>query len=140
MASVEQFLTETLKLAVSPEKSGIHAASKGVTFLGYRISAYTSYVGLDESPAARDRQARTWRVMRRPTTGNISLRVPRKEITAFCRRHGYGDLAKENGRPREQFLVTSDLRPSSPTTQSSVVLRTTTRLPMTTNAPWECWS
>jgi len=46
--------------------------------------------------------------VRRPTTGNVSLRVPRKEVTAFCRRHGYGDLARKKGRPRKQFLVTSD--------------------------------
>jgi hypothetical protein len=45
---------------------------------------------------------------RRPTTGNISLRVPRKRITEFCKRHGYGDLARKTGRAREQFLVTSD--------------------------------
>lgn len=29
MASVERFLTETLKLTVAPEKSGVHAASRG---------------------------------------------------------------------------------------------------------------
>ena len=29
MACVEQFLTQTLKLTVSPEKSGVYAASKG---------------------------------------------------------------------------------------------------------------
>ncbi|MET4312688.1 group II intron reverse transcriptase/maturase [Bradyrhizobium sp. RT4b] len=52
--------------------------------------------------------ARTWRVTRRPTTGNISLRVPRKRITEFCQRHGYGNLTKKTGRAREQFLVTSD--------------------------------
>lgn len=40
--------------------------------------------------------------------GNISLRVPRKRITEFCKRHGYGDLARKTGRAREQFLVTSD--------------------------------
>ena len=108
MASVEQFLTETLKLTVAPEKSGVHAASKGVTFLGYRISAYTS-TGAGRKSSRKGPAGRTWRVVRRPTSGNVSLRVPRKEITAFCRRHGYGDLAKGNGRPREQFLVTSDV-------------------------------
>jgi RNA-directed DNA polymerase len=107
MASVERFLTETLKLAISPEKSGIQAASKGVTFLGYRIAAYTSYGGGRRSNR-KGPAARTWRVTRRPTTGNISLRVPRKRITEFCKRHGYGDLAKKTGRAREQFLVTSD--------------------------------
>lgn len=107
MASVEQFLTGTLKLAVSPEKSGIHAASKGVAFLGYRISTYTSY-GAGRRSRRTGPAGRSWRVMRRPTTGNVSLRVPWKEITAFCRRHGYGDLVRHNGRRREQFADTSD--------------------------------
>lgn len=107
MASVERFLTETLKLAVAPEKSGVHAASKGVIFLGYRISTYTSY-GAGRKSARKGPGGRTWRVVRRPTTDNVSLRVPRKEITTFCRRHGYGDIARKNGRARKQFLVTSD--------------------------------
>jgi RNA-directed DNA polymerase len=108
MATVERFLTETLKLAVAPEKSGVHTASKGVTFLGYRVSTYTSY-GAGRKSARKGPDERVWRVVRRPTTGNVSLRVPRKEITAFCKRHGYGDLARKNGRPRKQFLVSSDV-------------------------------
>lgn len=108
MASVDQFLTQTLKLTVSPEKSGVYAASKGVTFLSYRISTYTSY-GAGRKSNRTGPDGRTWRVVRRPTTGNVSLRVPRKEVTAFCKRHGYGDLARKTGRPREQFLVTSDV-------------------------------
>ena len=108
MASVERFLTETLKLAVSPEKSGIYAASKGVTFLGYRILTYTSF-GAGRKSSRKGPTGRTWRVVRRPTTDNVSLRVPRKEITAFCKRHGYGNLAKKTGYAREQFLVTSDV-------------------------------
>lgn len=107
MASVEQYLTGTLKLAVAPEKSGVHAASKGVTFLGYRISMFTSTcAGRKSNRVGSD--GRIWRVVRRPTTGNVSLRVPRKEITAFCKRHGYGDLARQNGRRREQFAHYSD--------------------------------
>ncbi|MDU6728554.1 MAG: group II intron reverse transcriptase/maturase, partial [Bradyrhizobium sp.] len=108
MACVERFLTETLKLTVSPEKSGVYAASKGVTFLSYRISTYTSY-GAGRKSSRKGPAGRTWRVMRRPTTGNVSLRVPRKEVTKFCKQHGYGDLAKKTGSPREQFLVTSDV-------------------------------
>lgn len=108
MASVERFLTETLRLAVAPEKSGVHAASKGVIFLGYRVSTYTSY-GAGRKSARKGPEGRTWRVVRRPTTGNVSLRVPRKEITTFCKRHGYGDLSRKHGRARKQFLVTSDI-------------------------------
>ena len=70
MACVEQFLTETLKLTVSPEKSGVYAASKGVTFLSYRISTYTSYgAGRKSNRTGPDR--RTWRVVRRPATGTV---------------------------------------------------------------------
>lgn len=79
MVSVERFLTETLKLAIPPEKSGIQVASKRVTFLVYRIAAYTSYGGGRRSNR-KGPAARTWRITRRPTTGNISLRVPRKRI------------------------------------------------------------
>jgi RNA-directed DNA polymerase len=108
MAGVEQFLTYALKLAVSPEKSGVHAASKGVTFLSYRISTYTSY-GAGRKTSRTGPDGRTWRVLRRPTTDNVSLRVPRQEVTKFCKRHGYGDLARKTGRHRAQFLVTSDV-------------------------------
>ena len=108
MDNVERFLTEALKLAVSPEKSGVHAASKGVTFLGYRIKTYTSH-GAGRTTRFKGPGGKTWRVVRRPTAGNVSLRVSRKKVTAFCKRHGYGDLARKNGRPREQFLVTSDV-------------------------------
>lgn len=34
----------------------------------------------------------------------LSLEAARE----FCKRHGYGDLARKTGRAREQFLVTSD--------------------------------
>ena len=107
MVAVERFLTETLKLAVAPEKSGVHAASRGVTFLGYRISTYTSH-GAGRKSSRKGPAGRTWRVVRRPTSGNVSLRVPRKEVTAFCRRYGYGDLARKNGRRRVQFTPSSD--------------------------------
>ncbi len=107
MASVERFLTETLKLSVSPEKSGVHAASKGVTFLGYRISTYTSY-GAGRKSNRKGPAGRIWRVVKRPTTGNVSLRVPREEVTAFCRRHGYGDLLRRNGLRRIEFANSSD--------------------------------
>lgn len=78
-----------------------------MTVLGYRIVTYTSH-GAGRKSARRGPDGRTWRVVRRPTTDNVSLRVPRKEITAFCRRHGYGDLAGKKGRARKQFLGTSD--------------------------------
>ena len=112
MASVERFLTETLKLTVAPEKSAVHAASKGVTVLGYRIVTYNSH-GAGRKSARRRPDGRTWRVVRRPSIDNVSLRVPRKEITAFCRRHGYRDLARKKGRkyaPRVEHCPSPGIR------------------------------
>ncbi len=42
MASVQSFLTDHLKLSISSEKSGIHAAAKGILFLGYQVSTFNS--------------------------------------------------------------------------------------------------
>lgn len=107
MDSVNQYLTETLKLAVAPEKSGIQAASKGVTFLGYRISTFTSN-GAGRKSRREGPEGRSWRVVRRPTTGNVRLRVPRDRVTTFCKRHGYGDLGNQKGHGRVQYVHTSD--------------------------------
>jgi len=41
MASVQNFLAERLNLAVSPEKSGVHAASRGAPFLGFHVCTWT---------------------------------------------------------------------------------------------------
>ena len=42
MRVVEHFLSTTLNLAISPEKSGIRKASTGVQFLGYTIRTYAA--------------------------------------------------------------------------------------------------
>ncbi len=108
METVKSFLAGTLKLAVSEEKSGVHAASKGSVFLGYKVSAYTAW-GAGRRLNRAGPGERTWRVVKRPTAGGISLRVPRKKVTAFCRRKGYGVLAVQHGRCRPQFLDSSDV-------------------------------
>nr|WP_247333783.1 reverse transcriptase domain-containing protein [Bradyrhizobium sp. 147] len=139
MDCVEQFLTQTLKLTVSPEKSGVYAASKGVTFLSYRISTYTSY-GAGRKSNRTGPDGRTWRVVRRPTTGNVSLRVPGRRLPRSA-----SDTAMAISPEKLAVLASSSWppamsQPSSPITQSSVVLRTTIRLLMTSRAPLDCWS
>lgn len=107
MASVQAFLAERLNLAVSPEKSGVHAASRGAPFLGYHVCTWTlPWAG----PMVRrvGRGGRAMRVRYRPNSGNVRLRVPRDKVTAFCRRKGYGVLATQDGRHRPQFLDSSD--------------------------------
>src|SRR3954464_376505 len=41
MARVQAFLGERLNLAVSAEKSGVSAASRGLRFLGFHVCAFT---------------------------------------------------------------------------------------------------
>ncbi len=108
MASVQAFLAERLNLAVSSEKSGVHAASKGAPFLGYHVCTWTlPWAG----PMVRrvGRGGRSMRVRHRPSSGDVRLRVPRGKVTAFCRRKGYGVLATQDGRHRPQFLDSSDV-------------------------------
>lgn len=108
MASVQAFLAERLNLAVSPEKSGVHAASRGASFLGYHVCTWTlPYSG----PMARrvGRGGRAMRVRQRPGSDNVRLRVPRDRVAAFCRRKGYGALATRDGRQRPEFLDSSDV-------------------------------
>jgi len=107
MASVQAFLAERLNLAVSPEKSGVHAASKGAPFLGYHVCTWTlPWAGPMVRRVGRD--GRPMRVRHRPSSGDVRLRVPREKVTAFCRRKGYGVLATQDGRHRPQFLDSSD--------------------------------
>jgi group II intron reverse transcriptase/maturase len=107
MATVQGFLSARLNLAVSPEKSGIKAASKGARFLGYHVCAFT--LRSAGSMARRVRgDGRSLRVRRRPTRGGIKLWVPRERVYAFCRRKEYGNLDLCDGRSRPQFLDSSD--------------------------------
>ncbi len=108
MASVQVFLAERLNLAVSPEKSGVHAASRGAPFLGYHVCTWMlPWAG----PMVRrvGRGGRPMRVRHRPSGDNVRLRVPRDKVSAFCRRKGYGVLATQEGRHRPQFLDSSDV-------------------------------
>lgn len=108
MAAVQTFLAERLNLAVSPEKSGVHAASRGASFLGFHVCTWT----LPWSGPMAQRMARggkTQRVRCRPSSDIVRLRVPREKVTAFCRRKGYGVLATQDGRHRPQFLDSSDV-------------------------------
>jgi len=107
MAEVQACLNQRLNLEVSPEKSGITAASKGARFLGFHACAFTMRSA--GSMVRRDRgEGRTLRVRRRPTRGNIKLWVPRDRVYAFCRRKRYGNLDTRDGWPRPQFLDSSD--------------------------------
>src|SRR4051795_9007334 len=73
-----------------------------------RVRLHPSIAGR-HGPRREGPNGRSWRVRQRPTEGNIKLWVPRERVYAFCRRKRYGNLDTRQGRPRPQFLDSSDL-------------------------------
>jgi len=106
MADIQRFLADRLKLAVSPEKTGVRDASKGSQFLGFHVCAFTwRLAGTKAKRQTADGRMRN--VLGRPARGNIKLWVPKERVFAFCRRKRLGDLVKRNGWARPQFLDSS---------------------------------
>ena len=84
LATVQSYLTEALKLSVSPEKSGVRKAAKGVQFLGYEV--YTTSNNREVTQGFNGGRRGT----RRSMTDMIQLSVPREKVQAFAKKHGYG--------------------------------------------------
>jgi group II intron reverse transcriptase/maturase len=102
MAVVKTFLTDTLKLEASEEKSRIAKASDGVRFLGYDVHTHT--------------QRRTARVVRdgrvfRPRLPSdvMQLSLPWDKVAQFCAAKEYGDWSALDGRHRPTLLHCSDV-------------------------------
>lgn len=95
MGAVEDFLNNALRLQISPEKSGIRKASKGVQFLGYNVRIYSGEKQVVQSFKGGLRGTR------RSTSERVQLSVPYEKVSAFASRHGYGssDLMKSARRP-----------------------------------------
>jgi group II intron reverse transcriptase/maturase len=85
---VKTFLNTKLQLAISEEKSGIHHAKEGTTFLGYVVQTYTSgYMHKVRSKGF----TRVGAAMRRVLREKLQLRIPETRMSEFCQRKGYGD-------------------------------------------------
>lgn len=84
MASVGSFLTYTLRLEVSAEKSGISKATDGVQFLGYGVRTYRGNRKVIHQAAEGHKGAM------RGLTEQVQLRIPREKVQAFTARKGYG--------------------------------------------------
>ena len=79
------FLNTHLKLAISEEKSGIHHAKDGTSFLGYVVQHST-----DEKLLKIHRVNTKVVSTRRTMRDRIQLRIPEKKLSEFCQRKGYG--------------------------------------------------
>lgn len=83
MKEIRAFLSGSLKLAVSDEKSGIHRASDGARFLGYEVSTATK-------PQSHRAIFYGRPTKRRALADRIKLRVPRDRVVRFVNGRGWG--------------------------------------------------
>jgi len=102
---VQEFLCSALCLEVSAEKTGIHHASDGVEFLGYRVRTWGSRTG--------PRQAQRIKLAGRHVTArsksqSIQLSVPQHKVRAFNERKGYGNLSRLQSMQRGYLTALSD--------------------------------
>lgn len=102
MAEVRQFLTGTLKLSVSDEKSGIRKASDGTRFLGYKVCTNTNDNAHRATFAGR-------RTVRRGLADRLQLHVPRDRIVRFVNGKGWGDYDAFRPRQRPALTLASDV-------------------------------
>jgi len=98
-SEIKTFLNTTLKLEISEEKSGIHHAKEGTSFLGYVVQNYTSEKMVKvHSPV----YTRVGAAIRRTVKERLQLRIPHQKMSEFCQRKGYGsyeDLSHPSARP-----------------------------------------
>ena len=98
MDEVRVFLTDTLKLEMSAEKSGIRKATDGARFLGYEVCTSTN-----RNPHKAIFDGRP--TLRRGLADRLRLRVPRDRVVRFVNDKGWGDYEafRPRGRPALRF-------------------------------------
>jgi RNA-directed DNA polymerase len=101
MLEVELFLWEHLQLKLSPEKTGVQKAIKGIEFLGYGIK--TQYSDKVKKVKMHGRYAK-----QRTISGSIVLTVPHHKVREFCQSHDYGDWQQRKPFHRPKLLFASE--------------------------------
>jgi RNA-directed DNA polymerase len=94
---VKNFISTSLKLETSEEKSGIHHAKEGTTFLGYVVKNQTTEKLLKIHRPKYTKVVAT----RRTVKERLLLSIPDNKMREFCQRKGYGnyDTLKPSHRP-----------------------------------------
>lgn len=103
MASVKTFLTDTLRLEVSVEKSGISKAMDEVQFLGYGVRTYRGNRKVTHQAAEGHKGTM------RSLTEKVQLRIPREKVQAFVKRKGYGHYDITKSTHRNELLHCDDV-------------------------------
>ena len=101
---VKDFLNTTLKLDISEEKSGIHHAKDGSSFLGYVVQSRTTDKLIKAHRPAFTKVVATRRAVR----DRIQLRIPPKKMSEFCQRKGYGNYETLQPSQKPHWLQMDD--------------------------------
>jgi group II intron reverse transcriptase/maturase len=93
MEKVGDYLKSSLRLDISPEKSGITHARVGMIYLGYTVRTYS------RPKTVRTKRAHTRYTTQKAIRERVLLGIPREKITGFMRKHGYLRNGKASHRP-----------------------------------------
>ena len=87
--TVQLYLRDELKLEISQDKSGIHLAQDGITYLGYGIKVRhsTKRVRMAIHTSGGKRH-----ILKRTLNADIDLYIPEEKVIRFCHRNRYGNL------------------------------------------------
>ncbi len=102
---VKTFLNTRLKLEISEEKSGIHHAKEGTSFLGYVVQNYTSEKTVKVHSTV---YTRVGAATRRTVREQLQLRVPQTKMSEFCQRKGYGSYESFSPSARPGWVLMDD--------------------------------
>ena len=98
---VVAFLSDTLKLQVSENKTRIEHARKGILFLNYQINTW-------RGDKILKRKIKGTYTTQRTVTDGIKLRVPIEKVIQFCNKYGYGDWHGNKPKHRASLLNGTD--------------------------------
>jgi len=102
MRKVKEFLSDSLHLEISPEKTCIQEAKKGIEFLSYGIQ--TQYGDKEIKMQMSGRHT-----TRRSVSGSILLHAPQHKVMQFCKKYGYGNWQENNPLHRPELTNISDV-------------------------------
>jgi RNA-directed DNA polymerase len=101
MLETECFLKDTLHLQLSPDKTCVQRASKGIEFLGYHVKTQLSDKTLKMKVQGTYTRKRT-------IHGSIVLSIPEHKIKEFCLTHGYGNPQSNKPSHRNKLIIPSE--------------------------------
>lgn len=101
---VTNFLNTQLKLEISEDKSGIHHAKEGTSFLGYTVQSFSN----EKLVKVHSKNTKVV-ATRRTVSERFQLRVPQTKMSEFCQRKGYGSYERLRPSSRQGWTHVDDV-------------------------------